>query len=122
MSELPTPGRRRFLRTVGLAGLSTTLPPMLSLAQSPTPGSTPAPGAKPPAGAPATADSSAAKAAPSEDAKALAGIIRRRYGKHLDDGQIEKIAEDFDDDLKALPRLHAVHLANGDEPDFTFRA
>lgn len=118
MSEPPTTGRRRFLATLGLAGLSTTLPAMLARAQStggsPAPGTTPAP-------APAMADSTAKKEPPSEDAKALAGIIRRRY-KHLDNSQIEKITEDFDDDLKALPRLHAFHLANGDEPDFTFRA
>ncbi len=119
MSEPPTPDRRQFLRTVGLAGLSTTLPAVLSFAQS-TPGARPSPGSAP---APATPDSVAAKKEPpSEDAKALAGIIRRRYGKHLDDAQMEKITGDFDDDLKALPRLHTVHLANGDEPDFTFRA
>ena len=119
MSEPPISGRRRFLATLGLAGLSTTLPAMLARAQST--GGTPAPGAAPPAGAPAMADSTAKKEPPSEDAKALAGIIHRRY-QHLDQAQIQKITEDFDDDLKALPRLHAFHLANGDEPDFTFRA
>ena len=116
MSEPPTSGRRRFLATVGLAGLSTTLPAVLSLAQ--TPGATPAPATP----APAPADSSAKPQPPSEDARALAGIVQRRYGKHLDAAEIEKITQDFDDDLKALPRLHTFHLATGDEPDFTFRA
>ena len=122
MSELPTPDRRRFLRTVGLAGLSSTLiPSAMSFAQAPAPDSKPP--LSPPIKAPAVPDTSAAakKEPISEDAKALAGIIRRRYGKFLTDEHVASIADDFDGDLKALPRLHAVKLANGDEPDFTFR-
>ena len=122
MSELPTPDRRRFLRTVGLAGLSSTLmPAALSMAQTPAPDAKPP--VSPPVKAPAPADTSAAarKEPISEDAKALAEIIRRRYGKFLNDEHIASIADDFDGDLKALPRLHATQLANGDEPDFTFR-
>ena len=57
-----------------------------------------------------------------EDARALAGIIERRFGKHLSRRQLESIARDFDGDLKALERMRQVKLANGDEPDFTFRA
>jgi hypothetical protein len=118
MSELPTPDRRRFLKTVGLAGLSSTLvPSALSLAQTPDS----RPPLSPPVRVPAQADTSAAPKGVSEDARALAEIIRRRYGKHLNDEQIASIADDFDGDLKAFPRLHAVKLANGDEPDFTFR-
>ncbi len=120
MSE-PTPDRRRFLRTVGLAGLSSTLiPSALSLAQT-KPDTRPP--LSPPVKALVPADTSAtAKKEPiSEDAKALAEIIRRRYGKFLTSEHIASIADDFDGDVKASPRLHAVKLANGDEPDFTFR-
>lgn len=115
MSELPD--RRRFLRAVGLAGLSSAVIPALSLAQSPAPGAAPHPGAA------AAPDTTAApkKEEISEDAKALAGILKRRY-KHLTDEQVASIAEDLDGDLKALPRLYSVKLANGDEPDVTFRA
>jgi hypothetical protein len=120
----PVPDRRRFLRAVGLAGLSSTLvPTALALAQAPPPGGV---AAKPDSAATPAArpDSTAAPAKEeiSEDAWALAGIIRRRYGRHLSDEQLASIARDFDGDLKAFPRLHAVKLANGDEPDFTFHA
>ena len=57
-----------------------------------------------------------------EDARALAGIIERRCGRHLSKEQLESIARDFDGDLKALKRMREVKLGNGDEPDFTFRA
>jgi hypothetical protein len=76
----------------------------------------------PPKGAPSTAAPGAAPKPepPSEDARALAAIVKRRYGKHLDHQQIESITRDLDGDLKAAQRLHDVKLANGDEPDFTF--
>ena len=121
MSE-PTPDRRRFLKTVGLAGLSSTLiPSAMSLAQTPAPDTHPP--VSPPVKAAVPADTSAAakKEPISEDAKALAEIIRHRYGKFLTNEHIASIADDLDGDLKAGPRLHAVKLANGDEPDFTFR-
>ena len=108
--------RRRFLKTVGLAGLSSALAPAaLSFAQS----SAPPPADSSSAGAPAPATP---PEPPSEDAWALAAIIRRRYGKQLSAEQIDSIAKDFDGDLKAGKRLHEVKLENGDEPDFTFRA
>ena len=125
-SPEPSEARRRFLKTVGLAGLTTALAPAVAaMAQTPTPG--PAiypPGVPPPKGAPAAGVPGAAgkPEPPSEDARALAAIIKRRYGKHLDHRQIESITGDFDGDLKAAQRLHAVKLANGDEPDFTFHA
>jgi len=122
MSELPTPDRRKFLRTVGLAGLSSTLiPSAISLAQTSKPDTHPP--ISPPVRVAVPPDTSAAakKEPISDDAKALAEIIRHRYGKFLTSEHIASIADDFDGDLKASPRLHAVKLANGDEPDFTFR-
>ena len=89
----PAADRRRFLKTVGLAGLSSALvPPMFAFAQSATP----------PAGATAAKpDSAAAPATPagpseiSEDARSLAEIVRRRYGKHLTSEQLEAIAREL---------------------------
>ena len=123
-SPEPSEARRRFLKTLGLAGLSSALAPAAAaIAQSS--GSGPAiypPGVPPPKGAPpAAAPAAGAKPEPpSEDARALAAIIKRRYGKHLDSKQIESVTRDFDGDLKGAQRLHDVKLANGDEPDFTF--
>ena len=117
----PSEARRRFLKTLGLAGLSSALAPAAAaIAQSPVP--IYPPGVPPPKGAPAAATPGAAgkPEPPSEDARALAAIIKRRHGKHLDSKQIESITRDFDGDLKAAQRLHDVKLANGDEPDFTF--
>jgi hypothetical protein len=112
--------RRGFLRTVGLAGISSALvAPALSGAQATAPATPP-----PPVPAPAPADTAKAAVPPEigEDARALAGIIERRCGRHLSKEQLESIARDFDGDLKALKRMREVKLGNGDEPDFTFRA
>lgn len=115
----PSEDRRRFLKTLGLAGLSSALAPAAAaIAQSPTP--IYPPGVPPPRGAAAAPGAPAKPEPPSEDARALAAIIKRRYGKHLDSKQIESVTRDFDGDLKAAQRLHDVKLANGDEPDFTF--
>lgn len=118
MSSRSKADRRRFLKTVGLAGISSALvAPALSGAQVPAP-------VKPAGAAPAPADSAGAgtPAVIGEDARALAGLIERRCGSHLTKEQLESIARDFDGDLKALKRMREVKLGNGDEPDFTFRA
>jgi len=111
-SEEPNQARRRFLKTVGLAGLTSALAPAAgALAQAPGAGAPIyPPGVQPPKTAP-----------PGPDARALADIIKRRYGKHLTHEQLESVASDFDGDLKAAKRLHDVKLTNGDEPDVTFR-
>jgi hypothetical protein len=118
MSELePNVPRRRFLKAMGLAGIGSTLVPQaIALAQTAAP-------AAPPAATPATPDTAAAKPPEiSEDAKALASVIQRRYGQYLTPEQITSITKDFDGDIRAGKRLHDVKLANGDEPDFTFHA
>ena len=120
MSNRSKPDRRRFLKAVGLAGISSALvAPALSDAQPSTPPAPPVPTAP---SAPADTARAAAPAGIGEDARALAGIIERRHGQHLSKEQLESIARDFDGDLKALQRLREVKLGNGDEPDFTFRA
>jgi hypothetical protein len=118
-TQPPAPDRRRFIRTVGLAGLSSALvPPLLALAQTPTP---PAGGS---AAMPAKPDSAAVPAAPdvSEDARTLAEIVRRRYGKHLTPDQLESVARELDGRIQGGRRLRDAKLTNGDEPDFTFHA
>jgi len=120
MSNRSKPDRRGFLKTVGLAGISSALVvPALSGAQAPSPSVPPVPSASP---APADTAKTAAPPEIGEDARALAGMIERRHGQHLSKEQLESIARDFDGDLKALKRMREVKLANGDEPDFTFRA
>jgi hypothetical protein len=59
---------------------------------------------------------------PSEDARALSGIIRRRYGQHLDADQLGKVTEDIDGGLQLGLALRGVKLGNHEEPDFTFKA
>jgi hypothetical protein len=112
-------GRRRFIATVGLAGLASSLGVGGVLAQTPAP----APAATPAAPAPATTPAApTAPAGPSEDAYALAGIVRRRYGQHLKSGDLDEIAEELDYRIQNGKRLRGVKLANADEPDSIFRA
>jgi hypothetical protein len=107
---------------VGLAGISSALAPsVVALAQSVTPAGGAPPPAKPEIAKP---DSSAAAAKPpeiSEDARDLARIVQRRYGQHLTPDQLEAIARELNGRIQAGKRLRAAKLANGDEPDFTFR-
>ncbi len=114
-TESPLP-RRRFLQTLGLAGLTTAVGPALAFAQ----GATPTPG-----GAPADTTKAAAPPKPeppSDDAKALASVIQRRYGAHLSKEQLESITGDLQGDLDGAKRLRATKLANSDEPDIVFQA
>jgi len=118
--QSPVTDRRRFLVTVGLAGLSSAIvPSALALAQSATPAR---------GGGTAKPDSAAAPAPPagpaeiSEDARSLGEIVRRRYGKHLTTEQLEAVTRDLDGRVQGGKRLRESKLANGDEPDFTFHA
>jgi hypothetical protein len=112
----PAPDRRRFLATLGIAGLSTALaPPLQALAQATNP---------PAAVTPAKPDTAAAPAAPpeiSEDARSLAEIVRRRYGKHLTPDQLEAITRELNGRIQGGRTLKDSKLVNADEPDVTFR-
>lgn len=118
--DAPDHARREFLKLAGAAAIAAALP---SATQSFAQG-TPAP--KKPAASTApeapAQPSQAAPAPPSQDALALAGILRRRVKVELNDAQWESIARDFDFDLSLGKRLRALGLANGDEPDITFKA
>jgi hypothetical protein len=119
--------RRRFLRLAGLAGLTSLGAPALAFAQSKPPA-----GATPPASAgtpaPAPPDTAGKPPAPenppeiSEDARALASVIRRRYGQHLTPDQLEAVTREIDGRIQGGRRLRDLEFANGDEPDFTFGA
>jgi len=109
------PDRRRFLKTLGIAGLSSALiPSSLSFAQTPTSG--------PAAATPDSATTPAAPAPPeiSEDARSLAEIVRRRYGQHLSPEQLEAVTRELNGRLQGGRRLRETRLTNADEPDFTF--
>jgi hypothetical protein len=55
------------------------------------------------------------------EARLLTEVLRTRYPDRFTDAQWTSIVGDFDGDLASGKRLRAVKLANGDEPDFTFR-
>jgi hypothetical protein len=113
---VPEMPRREFLRRVGTAGLAVTLVGADVLA-APAPSTSPAP-------APAKPDSLAAAPAPappSEDAQALAGILKRRFPDRLTAEQWEGVTKTLDQRLDGGRRLRGTKLANADEPDSTFR-
>lgn len=113
-------GRRRFLQVIGLTGLASAVnASMLSWAQTrPT-----APSTIPVAPAqPDTARSSSEPPPISEDARALAGVIERRYGKHLSAKQLEAVTREIENRLQGGKRLRESQLANANEPDFVFHA
>ena len=115
--------RRRFLKLAGAAGLSAAIAsPAVALAQAAARSAKTAAG-KP---VPAAPDTSSVKPdAPSEfadDAKALAAVIHRRYGRHLDAAQLAAVTQDLDDGMQLGKSLRAAKLANGDEPETTFHA
>jgi len=108
------PDRRGFLKLVATAVAAL---PVAASAQTPTP---PAPPAQP-APAPATPAAPAAPEHSTNEARLLTEVLRARYPDRFDEKQWESIASDFDGDLSGGKRLRAMKLANGDEPDFTFR-
>jgi hypothetical protein len=113
--------RRRFLKLLALVGMSAAVDVPRAVAQA-TRRAAPKPK---PVTLPAKVDTSAAAAAkivPSEDALALAQIVKRRYGKHLTDAQLAKVTEELENRIQAGRRLRDVKLANGEEPETIFRA
>ena len=119
----PAPGRRRFLKVVGMAGLAGTfVPSALALARGAAPGAKPPP--RKPAVKPRPASPPGGEGEPeiSVDARSLAEIVKRRYGDHLTFEQLEAVTRELDGRIRSGQRLRAVHLANADEPDCTFEA
>lgn len=108
----PTASRRHFLMLLA-AGSAATIGGLAVAAPSPAP-------TAPTTAAPA--DSTSADPPPSDDARALAGLVRRRYGQHLTEAQLTAVTEELDQRLQTGTRLRGVKLANGDEPSTIFRA
>ena len=124
-------GRRQFLKVVGAAGIAGALPGAVSaFAQAPAPARVAAPaGTTAHAAAPAdttvhadTTAHAAVPTGPSEDAIALAGILRRRFPGRLTEEQWTAVTRGLDSRLGSARRLREFKLANGVEPDSTFRA
>ena len=111
--------RRRFVRLLGWAGAAAASgSPAFAVAARARRDHVkprPAPPDQPPVSIPE-------KSEVSEDARALAAVLQRRHGEHWTAEQRQSVASDLDGDLKAAQRLHEVKLANGEEPDFTFKA
>ena len=112
MSQAPSPrerDRRGFLKMLAAA---TTLLPVAARAQAPAPPAQPAP---------ATPAAPAAPEHSTGEARLLTEVLRARYPDRFNEAQWTSIVSDFDGDLGGSKRLRATKLANGDEPDFTFR-
>jgi len=101
-------GRRRFLMLMGLACASTTLAAF-------APGAIAAPAMAAPA-------AEAEPKPPSAEARALGDAVRARWPGRLDEAQQAALVSDLDDRLEGGRALRTLPLANGDEPDFEFRA
>jgi hypothetical protein len=110
--------RRRFLKLLALVGMSS------AIAGRTLPIADAAPAVTAPPPKPAVPPDTTAQGKPeiSEDARDLAEIVRRRYGKHLDPNQLERVTEELDSRLQSGQRLRDVKLGNHEEPDFAFRA
>jgi hypothetical protein len=121
--------RRRFLQLLGMAGLTSAVNSSMGAwpgARVALAAPSPRPGAKASA-APVAAPADSARAGAestevSEDARALASVIERRYGQHLNAQQLGAITQEIDWRLKSGQRLRDVRLRNQDEPDFVFQA
>ena len=110
MSEAPerrAVDRRAFLRLAAVAATAAALP---------VPASAQAPAPAPPAAAPAPPTHTGG------EARLLTEVLRARWPDRFSEAQWASIVGDFDGDLAAGRRLRAVRLANGEEPDSTFRA
>lgn len=118
-----SPGRRRFVQLMGWASMATFAHGGPALAQAATRARNAGKPEKPrPVTLPAPVDTTAAAKGPSEEAKALAEVLRQRYPDRLTAEELKSVTNDFDGDLAGIKALRGVKLANADEPDVTFHA
>ena len=97
-----TTARRGFLKSLALAPLApATLAPQ----------ATPAASAVPPPGGDAAV------------AEALAEVVKRQFGAHLDDAELEAVKKELTRNIESAARLRqAARLGNADEPVSRFEA
>jgi hypothetical protein len=57
---------------------------------------------------------------PRTSAEALIELVRIRYGKHLDDEQLQAVRRSIERQLLSAELLRKSRLKNSDEPDFVF--
>jgi len=112
MSAREGSSRRRFLHTLAIAGVAASVTPVEALAQARR-------SAKKKVSKPAP--TTPAETPPSEEAKALAALLARRY-PHLDAAKLAGITRELDQRLDGGKKLREVKLPNGAEPDTTFHA
>ena len=114
--------RRRFLKSATFAAAALASAPATVFAAPAKSKAKPTPVAAPAAPTSVTPPTGGATPPPpiTEDAKALAGIIQRRYGQFLTPEQLEAVTRQIDQGLPGGRRLRDVKFANGDEPDVTF--
>jgi hypothetical protein len=67
-------------------------------------------------------EASSPESPPGAEARALAKIVKLRYGARLDHAALKEIARGLDGGLKSAAALRKIPLANADEPAFRFRA
>ena len=112
-------GRRRFVQLMGWAGAAAVAQggPALAAAAQKSKAS-----ARPPVPPPTPAPTADAAPGISQEARALAGVVKERYGEFITPPDLEIITRDLDGDVRGIQRLRSVKLANADEPDVTFKA
>lgn len=122
MSDQPdrtSPDRREFLKMLGAAGVASTLgAPAVALAQNAKGDARDAGAPKPETVTPAADEEPEISA----DARSMLEVVKRRYGRHLTDEQLQDILEELNWRVAAGEALRKVPFKNGDEPDFIFTA
>jgi hypothetical protein len=98
----------KFIPAIGAAGLVAINLPGTSPAQTPSASPTPSPSPTP--------------AQPSPLGEAYTEVARVRFGKHIEEGQWDRVKRDLEGNVRTADRLRESKLKNGDEPDFIFIA
>ena len=112
-SEKKTISRREFGKAAAAAAGLSLVPGLITAA---------VPDQKSAPGAGETKPAAPSPEAPSEEALALAAIVKLRYGSRLDEAALKEITRSLDGSLKSAAALRKVPLDNADEPAFVFRA
>ena len=115
----PLRERRRFLMLMGLACAGAALTHPAGALAEPAPAR---PATVPVTTAPPATPATDAPKPPSEEALAVAHLVRLRYPGALTEEQFKSLAADLDSRLDSGRALRKLPFNNGDEPDMTFHA